>query len=220
MLGLLALLQAAAPITGLPLPESPQWLERPTAAEWDQARPKAGPDRGEATILCSITAEGRLSPCQTEEETPTGGGFGPAALSLASKYRMAGATQLGEPVGGHWLRLRIRFTPLPPPPPEGVAPIVKPKWISRPAGPEFSRYYPDRALRMEVTGSALVQCIINEEGRFGSCVLLYEDPPEFGFGDAALRMMPFYQMEPLNEDGEPVAGKFARMPINFNLPRD
>lgn len=216
---LIGLAAAAPEIVGMPLPETPQWLERPTRADYEAARPTEGPAngaKGAATVLCAVTAEGRLSPCRSEEEMPAGMGFGPAALSLTAKFRMKTELTTGEPVAGHWIQLRLRFPPILPPPPNGARLIENPQWLRRPDGQEFAKYYPDRAQRMMVAGHALVECSVTSEGSLSSCILLDEDPTEFGFGDAAIRLMPLFRMKPLDADGLPVAGGVARVTINFS----
>jgi len=201
-----------------PLPDNPQWLERPTAQDYQLARPKQAEAQkvaGVAILFCGITADGHLDPCKAEEETPTGMGFGDAAVALAPKFRMAATTAAGETVGGHYYRLRIRFTLPLPVLPDGVRLIGHPTWTSQPGGQQSSTYYPDRALRMGQGGNALIQCVVVEGGRLDACTVLDEDPPEFGFGHALLKLAPFFQMAPVDADGQPVVGGVVRVPMSF-----
>ena len=53
-----------------------------------------------------------------------------------------------------------------------------------PVGP----YYPERADRMNLHGSAQINCHVNEKRQLSDCRVAAETPPEAGFGEAALRM--------------------------------
>jgi TonB family protein len=75
---------------------------------------------GRAMIDCTVTAQGALSDCSVGGETPTGVGFGQAALGVSSLFRMKPQTLDGAPVGGAKIRVPIRFV-TPPPEPAPVA---------------------------------------------------------------------------------------------------
>lgn len=113
-------------------------------------------------------------------------------------------------------------TPEPPraPPPEPPRPsvITNPDWRRRPSGEDLARYYPDRAARMEVEGSATISCSVTARGTLESCSIVSETPDNMGFGDAAMRMSRLFQMRPQTRDGQPVSGGTVRIPIRFNLP--
>lgn len=50
-------------------------------------------------------------------------------------------------------------------------------------------YWPERALRREISGVAVIKCSVGDQGgALTSCILLAEGPTTFGFGDAALTM--------------------------------
>lgn len=53
---------------------------------------------------------------------------------------------------------------------------------------DLARYYPDRALRMRVSGWARVRCVPNDKGALLGCVVVGEAPADFGFGDAVLKV--------------------------------
>lgn len=53
-----------------------------------------------------------------------------------------------------------------------------------PAGP----YYPERALRMNVTGSATIACEAGAAGQLSDCTVIEEAPKGYGFAPAALMM--------------------------------
>ncbi|CAN5813930.1 hypothetical protein BH11PSE1_BH11PSE1_16650 [soil metagenome] len=213
LIGLFALLQAASPpITGMPLPEAPQWLERPTREDFENAV------KGDVYLVCQITSEGRLSPCEVTDETPAGMGLAGSAISISGKFKMSTTLSTGETVGGHFRVMRMHFRLPPPPLPEGVRLIEKPQWLKRPSASDIGNLYPARAQRMDVAGSATMQCSVSSDGGLNPCTVIDEDPGEYGFGDAALQIGALLRLAPLDEDGQPVAGGIVRIPINFTLP--
>jgi protein TonB len=114
-------------------------------------------------------------------------------------------------------------TPEPPraPPPEPPRPSVisNPDWQRRPTGEDMARYYPDRAQRMEVEGSASLTCKVTARGTLEGCSVTGENPGDMGFGDAALKMSRLFKMRPMSRDGQPVDGGTVRIPIRFVLPK-
>ena len=103
-------------------------------------------------------------------------------------------------------------------PPEPVQHIA-PEWRSRATGSDMMRVYPRPALRRGIEGLALVQCDVGKDGEMADCVVEQEAPTGQGFGDAALKLMPRFRMNPHRQDGAPVEGGVVRLPIQFRLPR-
>jgi hypothetical protein len=67
------------------------WLSTPTDAEIQHAfPPKALAEKsgGTAGMTCRVEADGALDDCQLKSEYPKQLGFGDAALSLSSRYRL------------------------------------------------------------------------------------------------------------------------------------
>jgi TonB family protein len=60
-------------------------------------------------VKCQVSAAGLLVDCTAVTESPTGEGFGDAALAVAAKFRMRPATKDGVPVAGGTVRIPIRF---------------------------------------------------------------------------------------------------------------
>lgn len=68
----------------------PKWKSRPTAAQTLEAYPSRALQEktsGKATIRCIRNPLGYLRSCVVQSETPSGQGFGAAALSLADFYQ-------------------------------------------------------------------------------------------------------------------------------------
>ncbi len=82
----------------------------------------------------------------------------------------------------------------------------------------MARYYPDRAQRLEKTGSAVISCKVTAKGTLSSCNVLSEDPSGYGFGDAAVKLaIAGFQMKPQTQDGTPVEGGTWTTKISFRL---
>lgn len=92
---------------------SPVWLSRPSesdrARNFPEAAIAAGVTSGRVLIDCLVGGDGRLS-CNVFSDTPSGVGFGAAALRVASGFRMAGRDAAGEPTAGKRWRGAIPFS--------------------------------------------------------------------------------------------------------------
>lgn len=102
--------------------------------------------------------------------------------------------------------------------PEPPAPVLisEPQWIDRPSQREVNRYYPSRALELGEEGRVLLECIAAPDGRI-ACVVMADENPQFGFGDAALRVSRRFRVAPVTRDGEPTPGGRLELPIRFNI---
>ena len=107
--------------------------------------------------------------------------------------------------------------PAPPAPPRPSI-ITNPDWLRKPGGEDVARYYPDRAQRLERSGRATITCQVRANGTVTNCRIVSEDPPDMGFGDAAVRLSRLFKMRPQTRDGSPVEGASVTIPIAFRLP--
>lgn len=105
--------------------------------------------------------------------------------------------------------------PLPPIPPRPNL-VTNVFWVERPDARDFARNYPQRALDENVSGRALLECLVVADGRL-ACTVVSEEPEGYGFGEASLRVARSFRMAPETRDGVPTAGGRVRVPIRWNL---
>jgi protein TonB len=86
-------------------------VRAPTAADIRNVYPPEAKMRGMAGMVmldCVLNAEGALTACGVEYETPAGQGFGAAALRAAPAFREAADTP-GAPLAGWRVRVPVNF---------------------------------------------------------------------------------------------------------------
>lgn len=89
-------------------------------------------------------------------------------------------------------------------------------WVKRPSADQVLGVFPREAWRKSISGKALVECRVSEQGVLFGCAIESETPEDEGFGLAALALTPQFLMKPEMRDGKPVAST-VRIPINFRM---
>src|SRR5579859_4947929 len=92
----------------------PVWASAPSRDDWAKAYPSHAAQAGisgAVKVRCAATAQGSLANCAVVEETPTGEGFGAAALSLTSAMELKPTGADGRPIAGQSVVVPVKFEP-------------------------------------------------------------------------------------------------------------
>jgi TonB family protein len=91
-------------------------------------------------------------------------------------------------------------------------------WIHRPDPEQIFALTPAEALRRGVGGGVDLVCTVTVDGVLADCTTVAENPPDVGFGHAALSMAPQFRLRPAMHDGRPVATQ-VRIPFRWSEPQ-
>jgi TonB family protein len=69
-----------------------------------------------------------------------------------------------------------------------------------------------------MTGRVILHAVISPEGSVGSVRILSENPPQVGFGPAAVEAVSHWRYRPATQMGRPVAVQFT-ITVEFTLSR-
>ena len=191
--------------------------------------PSTPPVAGRSRLRCQVAQGGELEACTVLENLPSDPEVERQVLENLKGIRTRTWTQEGHSTVGSTVELNVATGPYTPPwlvAAALVPPVVAPGVIDyrpntplrTPNGEDMARYYPDRAQRMEVGGTARMSCAIGARGALESCQVLSESPPEYGFGDAALKVSRLFRYSPESIDGT-TTGEPVVIPFSFAVPR-
>jgi protein TonB len=76
--------------------------------------------------------------------------------------------------------------------------------------------YPPIALRSGVEGTVYLELFIDKDGLVRNIMILREDPPDRGFGEAAIKAFQGLRGVPAQANGDPVAVRY-RYPVRFSI---
>jgi TonB family protein len=102
--------EAPAPTWGLEISDV-SWVREPSSRDFARYFPRRALDQGQSgrvTLDCVIAGNGRLD-CSVAQESPSGYGFGDAALSISRNARVRPTLPDGSPAAGRHLRLPLSF---------------------------------------------------------------------------------------------------------------
>lgn len=93
------------------------------------------------------------------------------------------------------------------------APVAHPSWVRRPDAKDMMSYYPVRAQRLGLDGHAVIDCKVAADEHLSDCAVVSEEPADFGFGDAALKLAPLFVLRAGTAPGASIT-----IPIRFLGP--
>lgn len=149
----------ALPVAGAVV--NPDWISKPSGEDVGRFYPAIAQALfipGHATLHCRVNSLGAVQDCTVVSETPSGLGFGQAAVSLSSLFRMKPKTVDGQAVDGAEITVPINFSlPLWAPAPDPLE-----------SGPQPSAKAMDLARRLSVAmgdGQAILQYFTSQLDR-------------------------------------------------------
>ena len=185
------------------------------------AAAKAGYKGGLGIVECEGTATGAVAGCTIVKETPANVGIAASALAFAQTMNL-NPWQQAEPMEGSKVRIPVYVNSADAahdPSLTRQAIFHVPVGYQGTAGP----YFPDRALRMGVNGSAMLECVLSADGDLDDCVPVAESTPNMAFAIASLIMATRRAIKatPRSVDGRPVDGEvvFVVVPFTANSGR-
>ncbi len=197
------------------------WLRRPTPENLLAVFPTEAFRRGQdgrAIINCVVTVQGVLADCVTLEETPTGAGFGGAAIALTPQFLMRPAMQNGAPVSSV-VTMPLNFITGGPGETFGARKVVTGPlgWSDAPTYSDVAAAYPAKARSEKVGGRATLACNMNEKGQLTNCSIATSEPKGYGFDIAAKGLAKQFAFPVRSdEDRKATHGLEIHLPIVFD----
>jgi TonB family protein len=200
---------------------NPDWLKKPSGEDMENFYPAAsGGAAGKAFISCIVTSRGTLDKCFVVSESPTGMGFGAAALSLAPMFMMRPMTENGVPVGGAHIVIPINFAGGPGffNSSDSIQIVSNLPWGKTPTAADMAAVFPLKSVGQVARAHVVLRCRITRDGPVKSCQTVTEQPVGRGFANAARDLIKAFQVV----DDPGVRGQlkdaFVDIPFDFRDP--
>ncbi|MBS0298223.1 MAG: TonB family protein [Proteobacteria bacterium] len=198
---------------------NPQWLQAPSHAQMRAAYPKNAKGGGSVLLVCDLVKGGELKQCFVEKSDGDSG-FRNAAVGLSHRFR-ADVSDIGpHEMPNLTTQVLIRFDPQDATDATGAQVLAKAKWSQLPGLADFEALYPAKAKAQGVmTGVGVVSCQVAVGGALEECRLVSENPEGLGFGEAAMKLVAGFRLNPWTDDGRPVDGARISIPVRLNYPK-
>ena len=174
--------------------QTPKWRRHPTQEQIAAVFAGSSEDAqwGYSTgIKCFLDYGGQLRGCYVKDNYPNGSHLGEAILKISFLYQAWLADPRG--VSGQIIEFDERFDPKNLPTVASKAPFG---WDRVPSPEEITAVFPERANRLEHPGKASAMCVVEADGRLDGCQVTSESQVGFGYGEALLKLAPFYRISP------------------------
>jgi hypothetical protein len=90
-------------------------------------------------------------------------------------------------------------------------------WTARPSLEDARRIIPPMVLATRELQSVFLRCKIAASGRLADCEVDHESRSGIGLGNAALEAAGLSSLKPVLTNGEPSAGRFVSVSMNFDV---
>ena len=184
--------------------DSRGWASAPDFDELAAAYPaEGGGIEGYAVAHCRMDPTGALNHCMAAKETPTGHGFGKAAVALAPRFRVSAAVMSGAPKGAPVeVDVPVRF----PPTAEAKDHTVRaPIWVTGYDLPTLLRDFNPPGAKPVSPGSQ-VKCRGSADGGLTGCETELTSPDGLAYDRAAVDLASKLRMTLWSAEAGPVAG--------------
>jgi TonB family protein len=196
--------------------DHPIWAQAAGFDDVTHAYPPNGAGmEGYAVAHCHVERSGALNGCEVRKEIPEDHGFGKAAVTLASRFRVTPESARRPTRDPLWVDIPIRF-----PGPGAVQEriVESPTWVAGFDPDRVLKLFPPEAAAQGVTtGRGVAHCVVAPDGSLADCTPLPGDPAGMGFSEAAVKLASAMRMNPWSADGGPVDGAVVNIPIRLNL---
>ena len=98
-----------------------------------------------------------------------------------------------------------------------TVPTASARFDKVPTAGDIARVYPPEARRRDLSGMAVMQCVVGSHGELDQCVAVSETPPDAGVGAALLKLAPLFRVNLSRSDGSSAVGTSVRIPSRFNI---
>jgi len=206
----------ALPMRKVTMLDNPVWIAAASFDDLAAAYPgHPGVGEGYAVDHCMVKKDGSLDGCQTIKEEPEGKGFGKAALSLASKFRISAQVAQTPHAEELWVDIPVRF---PSAEDLGDRTVSAPSWIQMFNPKAMPKMFPPEAAAQGLTtGRGVTRCTVGPDGALVGCSPEEGEPDGKGFSEAAAKLAGTMKMNLWSSDGAPVQGGVVHIPIRLNL---
>lgn len=201
---------------------NPDWVKRPSGNDVAQVWPAGGYGvNGVVNVRCVVTVRGLLDNCRIVRETPTGHGFGGAALLLTRMFEMRPKMVNGAPVGGADVEIPIDFKGAGYSRPREATTIIVADnllWRETPSAADVAAAWPRGAPSGLAAARVVLRCRVVADGTIRDCESTFEDPAYRGFDSAAKHLSAKFKAI---TDGPPFTSRkefFVSLPFDFRNP--
>ncbi|HEX3701597.1 MAG TPA: hypothetical protein VHV27_13085 [Phenylobacterium sp.] len=194
----------------------PVWVAAPSFDDLAQAYPKKGAGvEGYAVDHCEVLRSGVLTRCVVAKEEPVGHDFAPAALKLASRFKVSPEAMKYAP---HGAPIEVDIPIRLPPPGAVERTVTAPAWVAG-VDPEAAPklFPPEAAAKGLTSGRGVARCRVTLDGTLAECAPESADPDGLGFSEAAAKLASTMRMNLWSSDAEPVEGGVVHVAIRLNL---